>query len=268
MRRFSILHAIPLSFFSGDLYRDVARSWRGIGLAYLLLVVALLTVTVVIRMQIALDGFARGEGATGFIEQIPRIVIRHRVVEVDAPMPLVISDSKTGTELAIIDTTGQVTSLDGLEAKVLLTADQVHFRKSVAETRVFALSGVKDFTVDSARAGRWLNTFSTWASPIAAPFVFVGLGCFRLFQQLLLAVVGLLVGRVLGVRIDFSAHMRLAAVALTPALIVEPVLDLLRAKPAGWGMLWIALSIGYMVWAVRANEAKMVRREGIEPSTY
>lgn len=254
MRRYLILQAIPLSFFSGDLYRDVARSWRGIGLAYLLLVVSLLTVTVVIRMQIGVDAFARGE-ARRFVDQVPRIVIRHRVVEVDAPMPLVISDSKTGTEVAIIDTTRQVTSLDGLEARVLMTRDHIYYRKSAAETRMFALSGVKDFTVDSARARRWLGVFSTWSAMIAAPFVFIGLACFRLLQQVLLAAVGLLAGRMVGASLDFSAHMRLAAVALTPALLIEPVLDVLGAKRPWWGLVWIALALAYVVFAVRANGA-------------
>jgi hypothetical protein len=254
MRRYSILQAVPLSFFSGDLYRDVARSWRGIGLAYLVLLVALLTLVVVIRMHLALAGWVNRD-AREFVGQVPRIVIRRQVVEVDGAMPLTIRDSRTGAALAIIDTTGAVTSLDGQEARVLMTGDHIFYRKSVAETRVFNLSGVTDFTVDSARAGRWLGIFATWGTPIATPFVFGGLFCFRLLQQLLLALVGLLVGRLARVGLDFSGHMRLAAVALTPALVIEPLLELFGARPSWWGTVWIAVALACMVWAVRANRA-------------
>lgn len=254
MRRYSILQAIPLSFFSGDLYRDVGRAWRGIGLAYLVLLVALLSLVVVIRMHVSLSGWVNRD-ARGFAEQVPRIVIRHRVVEVDGTMPITIRGSGPGAELAIIDTTGAVTSLEGQQARVLMTRDHIVYRKNVAETRVFSLSGVKDFTIDSARAHRWLGIFATWVSPIAAPFVFGGLFVFRILQQLLLAVVGLLAGRLLRVSLDFSAHMRVAAVALTPALIIEPALELLGAKPAWWGLAWIAIAVAYVVWAVRANRS-------------
>lgn len=266
MRRYSVFHALPLSFFSDDLYRDVARSWRGIGLVYLVLLVALATLVVAIRMQIGLDRWVQGE-ARGLVEQVPRIVIRHRVVEVDAPMPYTIHDPKTGTPLAIIDTTGQVASLEGQEARVLVTSDQIHYRRSAAETRVFQLSAWKDLTIDSERAGRWLRVLSTWAAPITGIFVFAGLFCFRLLQQLILAVVGLLAARVLSAALDFPALMRLSAVSLTPALLIEPLLDILGVKPRGFGWVWMVLVLVYMTWAVRANRPGPTNAPGPAPAT-
>jgi len=50
-RRTSNPLAIPLSCFSGELYRDVARSWRGVGVVYLLLVNALCAVPTIIKIQ-------------------------------------------------------------------------------------------------------------------------------------------------------------------------------------------------------------------------
>ena len=42
MKRYSIFHPLVLSFFSKSLYRDVGKNWRGTGLLYLLLIIALL----------------------------------------------------------------------------------------------------------------------------------------------------------------------------------------------------------------------------------
>src|SRR5262249_57870727 len=67
----AILRAIPASFFSRDLYRDVARVWRGVGIAYLLLLTALLTVFVAVEMQIGLNHWVHSSGAKDFIEQVP-----------------------------------------------------------------------------------------------------------------------------------------------------------------------------------------------------
>src|SRR2546428_11609695 len=111
MRRYSVVHALLLSFFSRDLYRDVARNWRGAGLIYLLLLVALSTVLFLARAQIGIAQWARGE-ASQVVNQIPPIQIRHGVVQVSGPSPLIIRASK-GTTLAIIDTSGSVASFEG-----------------------------------------------------------------------------------------------------------------------------------------------------------
>src|SRR5216117_1409089 len=104
MRRYSILRALPLSFSSRDLYRDVARNWQGGGLMYLLLLVAMTTMPFLIRIQVGMGQWARGE-ASQLVNQIPPIRIRHGVVGVSRPTPLTITDSK-GTAFAIIDTSG------------------------------------------------------------------------------------------------------------------------------------------------------------------
>ena len=252
MRRHPILLAIPLSFFSRALYRDVARSWRGIGLVYLVVVVAILTLVVMIRMQFGVSRWSQTQGQ-GFAEQVPTIVIRNRVIEIDRPMPYVIQDRQTGAELAIVDTTGQITSLDGLEARVLLTADRLVYRKSAAETRVIQLSAVNNLTISRAVAKRWLGIITMWTTTVMAPFVFGGFFGLRLFQVLVFALVGLVVVRLVKAPLDFSALMRLTAVALTPALVLEPVLDVARWKPQFWGALWTAIALAYVVWSVLAN---------------
>src|SRR5438034_9579350 len=145
MRRYSIVQALPLSFFSRDLYQDVASNWRGAGLMYLLLLVALPTALFVIRIQVAIGQWAHGD-AMQIVDQVPSIRILQGVVHVDRPTPLTITDSK-GVALAIIDTSGSIASLEGSEAHVLLTRDHLYMRKSGAETRVYDLLNVKDFRV-------------------------------------------------------------------------------------------------------------------------
>src|SRR5262249_54845262 len=152
------------------------------------------TLLVVIRMKLSLDGWIRGQ-ATDIVNQLPKMVIRHRVVEVDRAMPVVLRDPASGKELAVIDTTGQVTSLDGLQAELLVTATHLIYRKSAAETRLFDLRQVKDFTVDPARARHWLELLSLWVAPVTAPFIFLGLFLVRFLQQVVLASLGLLAAR-------------------------------------------------------------------------
>ena len=61
MRQYNAFSAIPLSFFSGGLYRDVARNWRGIGFWYLVLIMLLTTIVPVVKLHTGLGDFARNE---------------------------------------------------------------------------------------------------------------------------------------------------------------------------------------------------------------
>ncbi len=265
MRRYSNLRALPLSFFSSDLYRDVAAGWKGAGVLYLLLVAALLTLIVAIEIESGLIGWARGEGAQ-LTSQIPRIVIRHRVVEVDAPLPFTLRDPQTKAILAVVDTNATIESMDAQITGALLTADRLIVRRSAADTRVYSLANVKDFTIDRARAQGWLRALVIWAGPVAAPFVLMSFFVLRLAQLLPFALFGLLVGRGFGVKADFPTHMRLAAVALTPALLIEPLLDLARIKPGTWAYLWTAIAIAYVAWAERCNRPRATTAEPAETS--
>lgn len=252
MRRYSILRAIPLSFFSRDLYRDVGGAWRGIGLVYLLLLVAFATVLLLLPMQAGLGLWVRGEGRQ-LADEVPTVLIRHRVVEVDRPMPCLIRDPRTATIIAIVDTTGQITSLDSLQASALLTADRLIFRKSTAETRVFDLKAVENFTISPAVARRWLSLFSKWAMPIIAPGVLGGVFVYRLVQVFVFALIGLLMAGAMKLRLDLQALMRITAVAMTPALIADAALGLWGHKPPGWGWFWTLIVIAYLTWGVFAN---------------
>jgi len=255
MRQYSNVRALLLSFYSRDLYREVARTWKGAGLLYQLLIMALATLVVAIRLHVVIAHFHEGP-AQGVVAQIPGITIAHGVVSVDAPTPLTIRDPKSGKALAIIDTTGQVTSLAGTEAQVLLTRDKLVVKKGASETRVYDLSRVEHFTMDRARATRWLRVFADWFALVCAPFVLAWFYLIRLIVTLILAGILLLAARAMRSDIGFAATMRLTAIALTPASLIEMVLDAAGTKPHFWGSLWVLITIGYLVFVLRSVAAE------------
>ncbi len=261
MRRYSLFQALPLSFFSRDLYRDVGRNWKGVGLIYLLLLVTLITLSILFRMQLAITQWARDDGVR-MVDQLPTIRIQHGVVQVDRATPITITDRR-GTAIAIIDTSSSPVSLEGSKAEALLTRNRLYVRKSAAETRVFDLSRIESFTLDRARAKRWLRMLTTLLAVAIVPFILVGLYAFRLIQQLIGSVVIFLIARASNLQLDFSARMRVAAVALTPALLIEVVLFLANVSPPFWGLVWCAITLGCYVFAVRA----ITEAEPVAPGT-
>jgi len=254
MRRYSNFQALPYAFFLRDVYRDAARAWKGAGIVYILLLAAIACVAVVVRIQIVASGVARNEAAA-LIAQLPTITIDHGLASIDRPGPIVIRDRK-GNEVAIIDTSASIETLKGRSAYLMLTRDYLIARKSETETRVVSLERVHHFVLTRERVTGWVHTAEALFAVVAAPFILVWFYVSRLIQQLLTAMVALMVANVRKVPLDFAASMRLAALAITPATLGLDLFGFLGAHVPFSGLLWCLFTIGYVVLGVNACQAE------------
>jgi len=252
MRRFSNVQALALSFFSRDLYRDVASHWKGAGLLYQLLVIVLATLVIAIRMHLGVAQWATRD-APPVIAQVPTIHIVHGEASVNRLTPITIHDPKSGKAIAIIDTSGEVTSLEGTDARLLLTRNQLVVLRRPGFTQVYDLRNINNLTLDRPTLTGWLRMIATWSAVLCSPFILAGLYAARLIVLLICSTVLFLVGKSRKGALDFSASTRLASVALTPATLLEIVLDAIGTKPAYWGLVWILVAAGYLVFAFRAG---------------
>jgi hypothetical protein len=174
MRRFSSVQALALSFFSRALYRDVANHWKGAGLVHQLLIIGFATIVVAIRMHLGMAHWATRD-APPVIAQIPTIHIVHGEASVNRLTPITIHDPRTGKAIGIIDTSGEVTSLEGTEARVLLTRKQVLVLRRPGFTQVYDLRNINDLTLDRPTLNRWLRMVATWFAALCSPFILAGL---------------------------------------------------------------------------------------------
>jgi hypothetical protein len=254
MRRYSNFQALLYAFFLRDAYRDAARGWKGAGILYTLLLAGIACLAVVVRIQATVSGYARHEAAA-LIAQLPTITIDRGIVSIDRPGPIIIRDRK-GNEVAIIDTTASVAALEGRTAYVLLTRDHLVARKSETESRIMTLERVQHFVLTRERISGWVRRVEALFAVLAAPFILVGIYLARLFQQLLTALVTLLVANVRRVPVDFAATMRLAALAITPATLVLDLLGYVGGRIPFSSWLWCLFTIGYVVFGVNACQAE------------
>ena len=252
MRRYSILHPFFMSFYSRALYQDVGRRWRGTNFLYLLLLLTLSWAPSMIKAQRDISRAAGVEGHA-FVQQIPPITIKNGKVSTDVPMPHIIKNPDDGSPLAIVDITGEVTSLDTTVAKILLTEDHLIVKRNDRETRSYDLAAVKDSSFDSARAEHWMNVGSKWLIAFLFPFVLVGSYIFRIVQALLYALVGMLFAKSLHADLNYPALLRLPIVAVTPIVVVDTILPFIGLKIPFWGMLGIAIALAYLYFGVQAN---------------
>jgi len=252
MKRYSFFHAPVFSFFSKSFYRDVGQYWRGTGLLYLFVILAVLWVPAMIKLQFRLGRFVDIESKK-VTEQIPAITISHGKVSTDVPTPYYIREPNQGTPFAIIDTTGESEILDTAPTNILLLTKSKLIMRNERETRSFDLSKVENFYVDRARVEGWLATARTWFVPLAYPLALLFSFVFRAIQILIYAAIGLLFAHLLKTSLSYKTLLRLAAVAITPVLVLDLILEFTPGRLPLWSLLGLAIGLAYLFYAVKVN---------------
>jgi hypothetical protein len=252
MKKYSIFHIPVLSFFSKELYRDVGLNWKGVNFLYLFLLLAVCLTPATIKMYMVFSNFVDNE-APAFIEQVPEITINDGKVSINEPQPYYIKDPESGDILAIIDTTGQITSLEGTDALCLLTSDKLITKKSKFENRTYDLSKVKKFVVNSERITGWLNILRKFLIVFVYPFALFSSYVFRIAQALICAAIGLLFASWCKVTLSYPTLIRLAVVAMTPSLLVKTIFGIAGLHlPCITSLIFLLMTLAYLYFAVQA----------------
>jgi hypothetical protein len=253
MKQYGVFHPLLLSFYSKSLYRDVAKNWKGVAFSYLLLLLALTWVPVMMHFHNSLsDGISRE--APQIVNQIPKITITKGEVSIDAPVPYSIIDPQSGEQIAAIDTSGQITSIDQTKAIVLLTKKNLIVRQQHrGETRIFDLSAIQSLTLDRDSVMSWLQAFKKWFALIAYPFALGASFAYRIIQVLIYALIGMLFASILKTTPDYTALVRLSVIAITPVVLLNTLRKLLDVPvPMTW-LISFVIAMGYLFMAVKAN---------------
>jgi hypothetical protein len=244
VRQFGMISAVPMSFFSGELYRDIGRHWKGFGFWYLTLLLAVCWIPGMVRVHFQVTKAIYKDGDV-FFEQIPPIDIRDGIVTVEAEQPHYIKDPESGTPFMILDTTGEVTSLDGLEAGALLTETKIITKKANGRTEIIDLSSVEEFHLDSGVVRGWAETFSLFVAPVGFLFAWLGSLVYRLLAGLVYGAIGLGIASSKGVQLSYGSLLRMSVVAMTPSIIMSSIFGFFNV-PTYW-LWWWPVCIGATV---------------------
>lgn len=125
---FSYRQALYMAFYSGRLYVDVKKRWRGFGLKYLILLIMIATIPLSIHVIYKFNQ-AFNDQMIAVINKIPPLTVHNGQLLFDKPMPYFIKNKKGNTAI-IIDTTGKVTAIDNKypELMMLITKENIYFQ--------------------------------------------------------------------------------------------------------------------------------------------
>jgi hypothetical protein len=251
MKKFSIIHIPALSFFSAELYRDIGLNWKGVAYGYLFLLLVICTIPKMFTLHRNLSAFIDKESPK-FVNQIPKITIDKGEVHIDEQQPYYIMIPDSNKVAAIIDTTGQIQSLDNTDAFVLLTKNKLLSRESETEVRTYDLSKAQHFVLEQSTIMRWLDIFKKLLIPVLYPFVLASSFALRIIQSLIYAAIGLAFAGWCKTKLSYPALIRLAVTAVTPCIIVRTIFECASVKIPLAGLWFFLAAMLFLLYGVKA----------------
>src|SRR5260370_98911 len=160
MNRYGRIQGLLLALGSPSIYRDVAHNWGGIGILYVLLLFAVTWIPALVKAQIGFRNFIHNEFAK-VAQDLPPITLQGGKASAPVPQPFTMNDPDTGKPVFVLDTTGEITSLDQTPAVLLLTQTKLHVRNQ-GKIEIHELSQFPDLTISKEWIQEWLEAIGNW----------------------------------------------------------------------------------------------------------
>ncbi len=250
-RRYGLGHSYLLSFFHKPFYRDVARHWRGLAFVHLLILLALTGAAFMLHFKTLATVFVN-EQAPAILAQIPPIAIEKGTVRTSVDQPYRIYRDGGASLFAVIDTTGEITSLGQTEAMLLLTRSQLMARIGSSGRRVIDLRPIDQLELTRDDIAQWLQTSLTWAPVILFPLMLFFSFCLRTVQVLIYGGIGVVASMLWKRPLPFGATVALSIMAMTPVILIDTLIMVLTLDVPYWGTGSFVVALGYLLFGIRA----------------
>lgn len=248
---------IPLSFFSPALYRDVGRNWKGSGFSYLFILLFICWIPVVYftasHAKTMLTGF------TETLKSMPAVKITQGQLSLEQNTPFVILDPNSSELLLAVDPDERFHSYANNDALILVTKDSVHIKKLN-----YQYNYPQDLELDLRQSSSDVsNLLDLNQGYLMASYYLVAL-----FISLVYRYIQVFFYAILGkaffsskTSLSFGAVMRIAAVALTPAIVLFTVQSIVGFY-IPWGRLvYFLLAMAYLFFGIRVNRITESKEE-------
>jgi hypothetical protein len=252
MRQYNIFQAIFMSFYSRNLYRDVALNWGGKTFLYLLMLLSLSWIYFVVQVQIVVNQQYEKQ-SDKFISQIPVLIFKNGKVSTPEPQPYYIVDPYSHKNIAIIDTTGKYTSLDQANVPMLLTQTEFLTQQKDNSTKTYKLPDKFNYVMDPKALNSYMIEYVRYAWVLTFIFVVIGSFIYRIIQALLYGLIGKFFSSMVSVPLKYGQIMQITLVAVTPAIILGTIQGILKIYiPYIW-IAYFLLSLFYIFYGILAN---------------
>lgn len=253
MSQYNILQAIYMSFYSKKLYRDVAANWGGKSFLYLLMLLALSS----LFWSYMIEGFTKvayQSFSAKIIPQIPVMTLTDGKLSTPEKRPYFIEDPNTHSKFAIIDTTGQYTSLEQAKTPLLVTETQIIAQTKPNETKIYTISDKINQTIDPQVIKSFIDPYVGFFWLIIFPIILIVLYIYRILQALLYSILGKIFSAIFKVGLAYGQIVQIMLVAITPAIIISDIQHAFNITIRHEMLIYFLLGILYLFYGILANK--------------
>ena len=253
MTKYGYLRTIYLSFYSRDLYRDVAKNWHGGVVLYLLLLLTISWAIMMFPVQSIINQ-SQEKFLDTLTPQVPQITIKQGEAVTPLKRPYIIKDPSNNEPFAVIDTTGKYKNPEEANTQVLLTKTQ--FIYADTENSISITNIPKNITmiINPEMIKQKIMRFTGYAWVILFPLLLLGSLLYRLVQVCVYSIIGEIYTKLAKIPLSFSAVTKLTAVAITPDIVCATVFDFFDIHFPYKMLFYFVLSMCYLIFAIRANK--------------
>lgn len=263
---YSYWQALYLAFYSKRLYIDVAKRWRGFGLLYLILLIAIATIPLSIRLIMNFNDYFNQQLFYP-IEKMPPIFVQNGQVKFDKPMPYFVKNDAQEV-IVIIDTTGQIEQIDNRypHLAILMTKDKIYFQsprlklfmgdKEASENPTIYEQSLDPNMNEMFVGKQWIKQsgvltikhVTEWLIyPIMVGFIF---GIYFVFSWILALIGQIFAQMIFKVKLSFQGAYRIFVVAATAQVVLFLLSLAINMVVPGEGYLFVILLAVYFNMAI------------------
>lgn len=253
MRQFGYLQTIYKSFYSRELYRDVAYNWNGAVFLYLLILLFLTWSITMFTVQPVINSVSQ-KMSDKIVPQIPVITIKDGIASTPQNKPYLITDPENKELIAIVDTSGKYKQLDDTKASMLMTKNELMFRDHQNSIRIQKIPTNLNVVVKPDVVKQKIIHFVGFSWVVLLPILILGSYFYRLIQGLIFAVIGMIFAALMGIRVNYSTVYKLTIVALTPAIVLSTIFNLFGIYFYLQMLSYFVISMAYLIFAIGSNK--------------
>jgi hypothetical protein len=254
-RTFNILHGPLLSFYSGDFYRDVIYHWKGVGLAYLLLLTLLFAVPETLKFQREINQFLT-EAAPKIVSQFPVLTIKNGTLSMNSPSPHRIFYGDDNKPFIIIDTNNSYGSPVKANVFVYLTDKKAFFKRAEEDYAEVEFSRFDDIVITHDRLYKWIEFLKATFAFFFFPVLYLFSLLYFMLHVVVCSSIGMLMARKIHGDMTYAQLFRLSAVALTPPIMLQIAHTLLEVEFAYSGPITFLFALGYVYYGLKSAADK------------
>lgn len=255
MNQYNIFQAIFLSFYSKNLYRDVAINWGGKAFGYLFFIVVLAWIFPTFYIQLSINkNYAKHSQL--YVNQLPVLTFNQGTLSTPEKRPYIVTEPGTSNIVMIIDTSGRYTNLEQAKATMLVTDKEIITRRNTNETRIYQIPTDFNKTVDPVVGNEYLKKFLSYAWIFIYIFGVIFIYIYRIIQALIYSLIGKIFAAIAKVSLSYTRILALSMVAVTPAILLGTLFQILKIYFPFQLIFYFILTMFYLFYGIVANKNK------------